>query len=122
MGLAVALIRSTAGEGIALQDIDFCDPWLYQDDEWHPLFVRLRREAPVHYCRQSRYGPHWSITRYADIMAVETDHATYSSQLAGIQVEDQTTGQERPSFSRMDPPRHVSGTKSHLRESGVQAP
>src|SRR5262245_8625946 len=87
--------------------IDVSDPKLYEDDVWQPLFARLRREAPVYFCRQSRYGPYWSITRYADIMAVETDHATYSSQLGGVQVEDQPKGQERPSFIRMDPPRHT---------------
>jgi cytochrome P450 len=89
-----------------VEDIDVSDPKLYEDDVWYPLFARLRQEAPVHYCRQSRYGPYWSITRYADIMAVETNHAAFSSQLGGIQVEDQPRGQERPSFIRMDPPRH----------------
>jgi cytochrome P450 len=95
-----------------LEDIDVSDPKLYQDDVWGPLFARLRREAPVHYCRQSRYGPFWSITRYQDITAVELDHATYSSQLGGIQLEDQPTGQERPSFIRMDPPRHTEQRKT----------
>ena len=95
-----------------LEVIDVSDPKLYADDVWRPLFARLRREAPVHYCRQSRYGPFWSITRYQDIMAVELDHATYSSQLGGIQLEDQPTGQERPSFIRMDPPRHTEQRKT----------
>ena len=95
-----------------LEVIDVSDPKLYEDDVWRPLFARLRREAPVHYCRQSRYGPFWSITRYQDIMAVELDHATYSSQLGGIQLEDQPTGQERPSFIRMDPPRHTEQRKT----------
>jgi cytochrome P450 len=94
------------------ESIDVSDPKLYQDDVWQPLFARLRRETPVHYCRHSRYGPYWSITRYADIMAVATDHATYSSQLGGIQLEDQPKGQERPSFIRMDPPRHTEQRKT----------
>jgi cytochrome P450 len=97
---------TATGADLPLADIDVSDPQLYEDDVWQPLFARLRREAPVHYCRQSRYGPYWSITRYEDILAVEMDHATYSSQLGGIQVEDQPAGQERPSFIRMDPPRH----------------
>jgi cytochrome P450 len=101
----------TAAEPL-LEDIDVSDPKLYEDDVWQPLFARLRREAPVHYCRQSRYGPFWSITRYQDIMAVELDHATYSSQLGGIQLEDQPSGQERPSFIRMDPPRHTEQRKT----------
>ena len=107
MGLAQHALATGSAGTLALDDIDVSDPKLYQDDTWHPLFARLRREAPVHYCRDSRYGPYWSITRYHDIMAVEVDHATYSSQLGGIQVEDQPIGQQRPSFIRMDPPRHT---------------
>jgi cytochrome P450 len=91
-----------------LGSIDVSDPALYEQDTWRPLFARLRREAPVHYCRESRYGPYWSVTRYHDIMAVELDHATYSSQLGGIQVEDQPAGMQRGSFIRMDPPRHTA--------------
>jgi cytochrome P450 len=108
-------MRTSTAETTAeppLEDIDVSDPKLYEDDVWRPLFARLRREAPVHYCRQSRYGPFWSITRYQDIMAVELDHATYSSQLGGIQLEDQPSGQERPSFIRMDPPRHTEQRKT----------
>jgi hypothetical protein len=62
-------------------------PAIYQQDTWQPLFARLRREAPVHYCAESAYGPYWSTTRYNDIMAVELDHTSYSSELGGIQVE-----------------------------------
>jgi cytochrome P450 len=88
------------------------DPSLYEQDTWRPLFARLRREAPVHYCAASPYGPYWSVTRYNDIMTVELDHATYSSQLGGIQVEDQPTDMKRGSFIRMDPPRHTAQRKT----------
>ena len=77
-----------------LSAIDVSDPAIYEQDTWRPLFARLRREAPVHYCAESRYGPYWSVTRYNDIMAVELDHATYSSQQGGIQVEDQPSRHE----------------------------
>jgi cytochrome P450 len=91
-----------------LGSIDVSDPAIYQQDAWQPLFARLRREAPVHYCAESRYGPYWSVTRYNDIMTVELDHTSYSSQLGGIQVEDQPTDMKRASFIRMDPPRHTA--------------
>jgi hypothetical protein len=73
-----------AGQGrnalvVSLDSIDVSDPALYQHDVWRPLFARLRREAPVHYCEEGRYGPYWSVTRYRDIMTVELDHTTYSS-------------------------------------------
>ena len=81
---------------------------LYQDDVWQPYFARLRREDPVHYCPESRYGPYWSVTKYKDIMQVEVNHQVYSSasELGGIQIEDQPKDMDRPSFIRMDPPKH----------------
>src|SRR5262249_60378166 len=89
--------------------INAADPRLYQEDVWRPYFARLRREAPVHYCRESAYGPYWSVTKFKDIMTVEVNHEVYSSaaELGGIQVEDQPKEMDRPSFIRMDPPRHT---------------
>jgi cytochrome P450 len=42
-------------------------------------FERLRREDPVHYCANSKFGPYWSITKFNDIMAVDTNHKVFSS-------------------------------------------
>lgn len=105
--------RSTVATGVAgrvpLCEIDVSDPALYEQDTWQPVFARLRREAPVHFCKDSPFGPYWSVTRYADIMEVELDHKTYSSssERGGIQVEDQPAEMARSSFIRMDPPRHT---------------
>jgi cytochrome P450 len=97
---------------LPLDRIDVSDPAIYESDTWQPVFARLRREAPVHYCRESAYGPYWSVTRYDDIMAVELDHQTYSSETGGIQVEDQPQELKRGSFIRMDPPRHTVQRKT----------
>jgi cytochrome P450 len=107
---AATAVRESLAQPLA--SIDVSDPSLYEQDTWRPLFARLRREAPVHYCAASPYGPYWSVTRYNDIMTVELDHATYSSQLGGIQVEDQPTDMKRGSFIRMDPPRHTAQRKT----------
>ena len=95
-------------DSIPLDRIDVSDPQIYQDDTWYPLFARLRREDPVHYCPASLYGPYWSVTKYKDIMQVEVNHQTYSSSWdqGGIAIEDQPKDMDRPSFIRMDPPRH----------------
>src|SRR4029077_14466863 len=79
-----------------LESIDVSDPRLYQDDNWGPLFGRLRRDDPVHYFEASPFGPYWSVTRYDDIFTVELDHENYSSssELGGIQIADQPKGQE----------------------------
>ncbi len=100
-------VQSSANS-VSLDAIDVSDPQIYQDDTWYPYFARLRREDPVHYVRDSRYGPYWAVTKYKDIMQVEVNHQVYSSssELGGIQIEDQPKDMDRPSFIRMDPPRH----------------
>src|SRR4029077_684109 len=90
---------------VALDDIDVSDPKLYQDDVYYPYFARLRREDPVHYCRESLYGPYWSVTKYKDIMQVEINHQVFSSD-AAISILDPPKGLERQSFIAMDPPKH----------------
>jgi len=93
---------------IPLRQIDVSSPKLYQDDTYYPYFERLRREDPVHWCPESPYGPYWAVTKYKDIMQVEVNHGIYSSDAGtgGIQIEDQPKDMVRPSFIRMDPPRH----------------
>lgn len=93
---------------------DVSRPSLYREDAWRAPFERLRRDDPVHRHADSPYGPYWSVTRYADIMKVELDHATFSSasELGGIQIADQPQGEELPNFIRMDPPRHTAQRKT----------
>ncbi|HEY1926703.1 MAG TPA: cytochrome P450, partial [Caulobacteraceae bacterium] len=51
----------------------------FQDDTIWPVFERLRCEDPVHFTADSEFGPYWSIARWDDIMAVDTDHEAFSS-------------------------------------------
>ena len=107
--MSIATPRN-AVDTLPLEEINVADPRLYQEDRWRPYFARLRREAPVHYCGKSAYGPYWSVTKFKDIMTVEINHEIYSSaaEVGGIQVEDQPKDMDRPSFIRMDPPKHTS--------------
>ena len=93
---------------LPLDAIDVSNPLLYQNDIWHPYFERLRREAPVHYTQDGMYGSFWSVTRFKDIMQVETSHQIYSSEakLGGITITDRPMAYRRPSFISSDPPRH----------------
>jgi cytochrome P450 len=93
---------------LPLDAIDVSNPKLYQDDIWYPYFERLRREDPVHYTRDGMYGSFWSVTRFKDIMQVETSHQVYSSdvKLGGITITDRPMEFRRASFISMDPPRH----------------
>jgi len=49
------------------------------------LFARLRAEAPVAWQREGSQGPgFWALTRYEDVMRVDGDPKTFSSQKGGI--------------------------------------
>ena len=91
-----------------LADLNPGDPDLFQTDTHWPYFERLRAEDPVHWCRASEFGAYWSVTRYQDIMGVDTNHQVYSSQaaLGGITIRDARPDLRRPSFIAMDPPKH----------------
>ncbi|NDC58714.1 MAG: cytochrome P450, partial [Alphaproteobacteria bacterium] len=78
-------------ETIPLDQIDMSHPELWRTNAFWAYFKRLRREAPVHYTPSSPYGPYWSITRYADIMHVDTNHQIFSSE-PGITIADQDEG------------------------------
>ena len=91
---------------IPLEKIDVSQPRLFQDDTVGWYFERLRQEAPVHFCAESRYGPFWSVTRFNDIMEVDKNHDAFSSERDGIQIVDFEPGLKRVSFINMDPPAH----------------
>lgn len=104
-----AAIRATERAAtIALEDIDVSDPELWRTDSHWPYFERLRAEDPVHYCRKSQFGPYWSVTKFDDIMAVDTNHKVFSSDIShgGISIIDDLGKDALPMFIAMDPPRH----------------
>ena len=90
---------------IPLDQIDVADPRIFQSDVWPDWFARLRRDDPVHFTADSQYGPYWSVTRYKDIMAVETNPRIFSSA-SGITLLDQQTQYRLAMFIAMDPPKH----------------
>jgi cytochrome P450 len=93
-----------------LEDFDVSKAGLFQADAQGPFFERLRREDPVHYCRQSSGGPYWSITRYRDIRQIDSDHPNFSSDstLGGVTLHDRSDDFRYPSFISMDEPTHRS--------------
>ena len=95
-----------------LASLDVSDPEIYRSDTWHDPFARMRAEDPVHYCPDSPFGPYWSVTKYSDIMQVELDHETYSSEIGGTQLRDDPPGSEIQNFIRMDPPTHTAERKT----------
>jgi len=88
-----------------LEQIDVSDPRLYEQDAWRPYFARLREEEPVHYLADSAFGPFWSITRFEDIVAVDSNHQDFSSEPTII-IGDLTEDMPFEMFIAMDPPKH----------------
>ena len=84
------------------------------NDTLWPWFERLRKEEPVHYCTNSPIEPYWSVTKYNDIMQVDTNHGIFSSDvsLGGISIRDVPPGYDWPSFIAMDQPRHDAQRKT----------
>ena len=103
-----AVDHAKLAQSMPIEDINVSDPKLYQQDVWMHYFDRLRRDAPVHYCKDSPIGPFWSITRYKDIVSVEVNHKAFSSSstFGGITLRDRTGDLELPMFIAMDPPKH----------------
>src|ERR1700755_2369730 len=89
-------------------------PRLFQTDPLWRGFERLRKEEPVHYCTKSPIEPYWSVTRYHDIMHVNTNHGIFSSDvsLGGVSIRDVPPGYDWPSFIAMDQPRHSAQRKT----------
>ena len=104
-------------DAIPLGEINVANPHLFQNDTVGEYFTRLRRENPVHYCAESRFGPYWSVTKFNDIVAVDTNHKVFSSEakLGGISVQDMHSVEgalELEMFIAMDQPKHDQQRKA----------
>lgn len=90
---------------VKLTDIDLSNPFLYRQGRWKSYYERLRNEAPVHYQAHSAFGPFWSVTRHADIVAVDKNHQVFSAE-PFIIIGTPPRFLDLAMFIAMDPPRH----------------
>ncbi len=110
---------------IAIEDINPINPWLFSENRWQGYFERLRAEDPVHFNETESAGRYWSLTKYEDIKAVDTDWKNFSSA-SGITL-GLPIGAEPPkgalqgiqTFIAQDPPVHDVQRKT---VAGVAAP
>ena len=108
---AAALHRAFS---LPIDEVDPSHPELFASDTVHHYFARLRRDDPVHWAESPLYGGYWSVTRYQDIMAVDTNHQVFSSHWSrgGITIVDQPKAYPRKSFIALDPPEHSEPRKA----------
>ncbi len=116
----IAVKPATGDDTIPLAEINPARVDRFQNDTIWPMFARLRREDPIHFTTNSEYGPYWSITRWDDIMAVDTNHTDFSSaqgialsnqnaraeQEAALAAMGQQSRRNNAGFITMDEPEH----------------
>ncbi|MFT6490350.1 MAG: hypothetical protein ACJAXQ_001131, partial [Parvibaculaceae bacterium] len=57
---------------VPLDKIDPARADLFDSQAHWKYFERLRNEDPVHFCADSEFGPYWSITKFKDIVYVDS--------------------------------------------------
>ncbi len=91
---------------LPLDDFDLLQATIFENDNHLGYFERLRKEDPVHLqTDHPEAGSFWNVTRYKDIMEVDTNHDLYSSA-GSIVATDQDEDFSLPMFIAMDPPKH----------------
>lgn len=113
----VADLQQAAREeafSLPIDQVDPAKPMLFFHDTVGHYFERLRRDDPVHLAHSELFGPYWSITRYQDIMKVDTLHQVFSSDWTqgGIVISDAPVNERLQMFIAMDPPKHDEQRKA----------
>jgi cytochrome P450 len=90
---------------LPLEALDPSQGALFQQQKHWAYFERLRKEDPVHFVDSAQFGPYWSITKFKDIMFVDSHHNEFSSEPV-IVIGDPDADFIPPQFIAMDPPKH----------------
>ncbi len=90
---------------IPLEELDPSKADLFLNQQHWAYFERLRKEDPVHFVDSEEFGPFWSVTKFKDIMYVDSHHELFSSE-PRIVLGESKIDFEPPMFIAMDPPRH----------------
>ena len=100
---------------MSIPGVDLLDLDRFQRLEHHEMFRKLRNEAPVYWTDHPTAQGFWSISRHKDLVAVNRDTATYSSETGGVSIltPDEMGGEAGGTDPRglmmlyMDPPKHT---------------
>ena len=90
---------------VPLEELDPSFGELFLHQKHHAVFRRLREEDPVHLTPDSMFGRYWSITKFKDIIEIETDHGRFSSE-PSIVIGDLDENFRTEMFIAKDPPVH----------------
>lgn len=92
--------------------IDLKDSRLHKDGDPHAAFRELRQARPVYWNPETDGPGFWAVTRHADVLAVSSDPATFSSARANgghriFEENDVASDSVETSMISMDPPEHL---------------
>ncbi len=94
--------------------LDIVSHDVYERGVPHAAYDRFRAEAPVAWVNEGAHNGHdgggfWSLTRWADVVAVHKDWRTFSSELGGTEIEELAPDAivARRTMLETDPPRHT---------------
>jgi cholest-4-en-3-one 26-monooxygenase len=92
-----------------LAEIDLVSPETFAGGPPHPLFARLRREAPVFLHGRLDRPPFWLLSRYRDIVDVSRDWSCFSSASHGAFLDElpEARRDRTRSMVDLDPPEHT---------------
>ncbi len=90
---------------LKLHELDPSAGALFKYQAHWDYFKRLREEDPVHFVDSEDFGPYWSITKFNDIMFVDSHHDLFSSE-PSIAIGEPELDFEPPMFIAMDQPKH----------------
>ena len=90
---------------LPIEELDPSAAALFQQQQHWAYFERLRKEDPVHFVDSKEFGPFWSITKFKDIMFVDSHHNEFSSEPV-IVIGDPEGNFIPPQFIAMDQPKH----------------
>jgi cytochrome P450 len=100
-----------AANELPLEEINPVWNRLFAENRMLEYFERLRRDDPVHFNETEVAGRYWSLTRYEEIKAVDTDHVNFSSAhgiTLGFPIDQPLPegALDVSLFIAMDPPKH----------------
>ncbi|MEQ1780926.1 MAG: cytochrome P450 [Hyphomonadaceae bacterium] len=106
-----------------IEGLSFNDPRAFMHGQPFDTFAKMRKAAPVAWHPEPGDFPgFWAVTRHADVMRVNGDPATFSSQRGGILMDTPKVGTGhvllgRASFDtmiNMDAPQHLQLRREHM--------
>src|SRR5690348_7479032 len=106
---------------VPLDQVDLADLDVFEQNRAWGMFDTLRREAPVHWNEEHDGGSgFWSITRYADIEAIDKDPGTFTStKFTNLEEPPEEFQEQRRSILETDGPRHLALRKLLMRDFSV---